>query len=367
MNIIWMTWKDKSHPQAGGAEILNEALAERLVSDGHSVRLLVGSYRGAKKAQFIKGYEVIRLGNRWSVYYHVWRYYKKHNLDSWADIVIDEVNTVPFFAKFYTKKTTYLFVHMLCRKIWFYEMPFPLSLIGYLTEPIYLRMLRHQQVITVSKSTEQDLMRNGFKRSNIHIISEGIDVPPVTSLNKVSKFETKTVLAMGSVRSMKRTLHQVKVFEIVKQTIPNIQMIIAGKTSGKYTEKVKKRIASSPFRKDIVYQGDISQREKIRLLQCSHIFMATSVKEGWCLVVSEAASQGTPAIVYDVDGLRDSVTNNETGLIVADSSPKHMADGLVKLLTDRSLYKLVQQNAWQRSKILTFENAYLDFKGVISL
>jgi hypothetical protein len=39
----------------------------------------------------------------------------------------------------------------------------------------------------------------------------------------------------------------------------------------------------------------------------SHLLVATSVREGWGLVVSEAAALGTPTVAYDVDGLRDSV------------------------------------------------------------
>lgn len=30
MNILWFTWKDLSHPFAGGAERVNEELAKRL-------------------------------------------------------------------------------------------------------------------------------------------------------------------------------------------------------------------------------------------------------------------------------------------------------------------------------------------------
>jgi glycosyltransferase involved in cell wall biosynthesis len=38
--------------------------------------------------------------------------------------------------------------------------------------------------------------------------------------------------------------------------------------------------------------------------------------EGWGIVVAEAAVRGTPAIGFSVPGLRDSVINNETGLLV---------------------------------------------------
>jgi glycosyltransferase involved in cell wall biosynthesis len=38
--------------------------------------------------------------------------------------------------------------------------------------------------------------------------------------------------------------------------------------------------------------------------------------EGWGIVVSEAAIRGTPAVAFDVPGLRDSVVHGETGILV---------------------------------------------------
>ena len=31
MKILWFTWKDMNYPEAGGAELVNEELAKRLV------------------------------------------------------------------------------------------------------------------------------------------------------------------------------------------------------------------------------------------------------------------------------------------------------------------------------------------------
>jgi hypothetical protein len=112
MNILWFTWKDLTHPLAGGAEVVNEELAKRLVEDGNEVIFIVGGYKGMKNESTKSGYRIIRLGNRLSVYWKAYRYYKK-NFIGWADIVIDEVNTIPFFCKLYVKEPNIIFAHML--------------------------------------------------------------------------------------------------------------------------------------------------------------------------------------------------------------------------------------------------------------
>jgi hypothetical protein len=97
MKIVWMTWKDREHPLAGGAEVINEALAERLVRDGHEVIFLVGGFVGGTGEAMRNGFRIVRLGGRLSVYWHAFCYYRRH-LRAWADLVIDEVNTISFFA-----------------------------------------------------------------------------------------------------------------------------------------------------------------------------------------------------------------------------------------------------------------------------
>lgn len=84
------------HPQAGGAEFINEEIVKRLAADGHEVTLLVGGFKDCLGEEVRDGYKIIRLGNRFSLYWLAFRYYRKY-LTGWSDLVIDEMNTIPFF------------------------------------------------------------------------------------------------------------------------------------------------------------------------------------------------------------------------------------------------------------------------------
>lgn len=360
MRILWFTWKDREHPLAGGAEVVNEELAKRLVRDGHEVKFVVGGFEGCAPETTRDGFSIVRVGGRVSVYWKAYRYYKQQ-LQGWADRVIDEVNTIPFFARFYAKEPVTVFAHQLAREIWFYEMAFPLSLIGYLAEPIYLRLLRRSPAITVSESTKQDLVRYGFKESAIQIISEGIECAPVERLEQIQKDPQPTMLALGNIRSMKRTLDVVRAFELAKQQLPQLKLLVAGGADGSYGGRVLAVIRASAYANDIEYVGRVSQEEKLRLYQRAHVLGVASVREGWGLVVTEANSQGTPAVVYDVPGLRDSVKHGATGIVCRDATPAGMAKEIVALLQDQARYKTLQRNGWEWSKGMTFERSYQDF------
>jgi glycosyltransferase involved in cell wall biosynthesis len=355
-----MTWKDLKHPQAGGAELINEEIAKRLVRDGHEIILLVANFSGGDREELRDGYKVIRLGNRYTVYWNSYRYYTK-NLRGWADLVIDEMNTIPFFCKFYVRERNILLAYQLCREIWFYQMKFPLSLIGYMLEPIYLWLLRDSHVITESESTKKDMLHYGFIIEKISVIPIGITAKPLESLDGIEKFARSTLLSLGSIRAMKRTLDQIQAFEIAKKDMPDLQLKIAGNASDSYGKKVLDRIIVSDHAHDIEYLGCVSEAQKTELMQKSHFILVTSVKEGWGLIVTEANSQGTPAVVYDVDGLRDSVRESETGILSKENSPEGMADAISQGLQHTERYMQLRKNAWLWSRELTLENCYLEF------
>jgi len=364
MKILWFTWKDLKNPLAGGAEVVNEELCKRLVQDKNEVIIVTAGFDGAINEEVIDGYKVVRVGTRWSVYWYAFKYYKEH-LVGWADLVIDEMNTMPFFCKYYVKEKNIMFVHQLCRQIWFYQMPWLIAWIGYLVEIIYLRLLNDRKVITVSESTKKDLTRFGFKKENISIISEGIEIEPIKDLSAINKYDKPTILSFGAIRPMKRTHHIVKAFELAKKEVPELQLILAGDANCPYGQKVLKLVHKSLYADSIQCFGRVSKEKKIELMQKAHLLCVTSIKEGWGLVVTEANSQGTPAIVYDVDGLRDSVVNNSIGIVCARNIPENLAENIVTILNDQSTYKKLMIEGVNFAETIDFEKSYKEVKYII--
>ena len=359
-----MSWKDVANKKAGGAEYVSRTLIDSLCNDGHKVVMLTTFSNKEVSNSNHENLKIFHVGNSLTVYFNAYRFYKK-NLIGWADIVIDEMNTIPFFCKFYVKEPNFLLIYQLCREIWFYQTNYLVSIIGYILEPLYLKMLNNSAAITESMSTKVDLMNFGFKEDKIFITPISIEKRDVNP-ELTEKFENPTIISLGSIRPMKRTLDQVIAFERAKKFIPNLTLRIAGNSSASYSKKVFKYIQNSPFKDSIFYHGILTNDEKYYLLSKSHLILVTSVKEGWGLIVTEANSCGTPAIVYSVDGLKDSVQNNITGLICDENTPSCIASNIVSLLRDESTYKYLQENALQDSKKFTKHNSYSLFKSQIN-
>src|SRR3990167_1095837 len=139
MKILLLNWRDIKNPKAGGAELVTHKILEYLVQQGHQTTLFTASFPGALDYEVINGVFVERAGNRWTVHLHAFlRYWSKYK--GKFDLVIDEINTIPFFTPLYIKEKKLCYINQLAREVWFYESKFPLSWIGYFLEPIYLRL-----------------------------------------------------------------------------------------------------------------------------------------------------------------------------------------------------------------------------------
>ena len=85
------------------------------------------------------------------------------------------------------------------------------------------------------------------------------------------------------------------------------------------------------------------------------------------LTVIEANACGTPAIGYDVPGLRDSIRNGETGLLVANGNIHKLAESIVRVLKDEKLREKLSKNALNWSKNFSWDKSSERFLEILKL
>jgi len=139
----------------------------------------------------------------------------------------------------------------------------------------------------------------------------------------VEKEPVPTVVFIGRLSANKRPEHAIRAFGLARRQLPDAQMWVIG--SG--PEEARLRKLAGP---GVTFLGHVPEEAKRERLGRAHALVATSVREGWGLVVTEAAATGTLAIGYDVAGLRDSI--GASGGILTRADPKSLAAGLVELL-----------------------------------
>jgi glycosyltransferase involved in cell wall biosynthesis len=351
MHIVILNWRDIGHPGAGGAEVVTYEVSRRWVAQGHSVTWFAAGFPGCLERETIDGIRVIRQGKQYTVHWHAWRYYRRE-LRGQADVVIDQVNTIPFFTPLYARGKNVVLAHQLAREVWWHEARFPLNLAGYLLEPLYWQVYRRTPALVGAASIESDLRRLGLTR--FAHFTYGVSISPLPE-PPAPKSGSPTVLYVGRVVPSKRVADIVRAAAHARMRLPDIQLVIAGSGEPRYIKRLKGLIGALGVQDCVTLAGRVSEAEKRRLMRQAHVLALASVREGWGLVVVEANALGTPAVVYDVAGFRDSVRHNQTGLIARENTPEALGKTLADLLSDRPRLDALSRAAWEYSHQFTWE------------
>ena len=308
ISIAMAAWRDSFHPKSGGAERYTNELLTALSNQGHQVSLVTSRVAARPLVEEFNGYSIHRVGDNYSVYRNARSWIRTHAAS--LDLVVEQVNTIPFRLQKVTEiKNLGALVFQTCEDIWPFLLPFPASSIARrYVEPRWLRSLSHVPTVTLSESTRNDLLRMGLRR--VTAIAPG---GSVFNASPVTKFDRPTIIHVGRLVGYKRVDHLIASLGPAIQTYPNLDVLIVG--DGPELKKLR-RAAPACVR----FLGHLPSTHRDQLVSQSHLQVVTSVREGWGLVVTEAAALGTPTLSYSVSGLSDS-TSAAGGWLCPPSRP----------------------------------------------
>lgn len=368
MDILILNWKDLKNPDVGGAEVILYELGKRLVKDGHTVTWFCRMYKGAKAEDTIDGIRVIRRGNRLSVYWKAFLYYR--SLHKKPDKVLDCVNTICWQTPLYVPKGKRIaYVNQLAKEVLFYELPPLLSHLAYLMEPLEYATYKDTQFLCYSESVKKDITTFGIPEKNISLFPIGIDheryTPGVKSKDPLFLF-------VARLTAMKRPDLCVRAMQIVAAKYPKAKLAIVG--YGPMEKHLKKMIHdlnldSNVFlvNKDHLFFDNHPKDQKVKLMQEAWALLLPSVKEGWGMVVTEAGACGTPSIVTNVTGLRDSVKHMETGIqISAKPTSLILALAICEILENTRIKEELSDNAIHAAMNFTWKRSYTLFAAFLT-
>jgi glycosyltransferase involved in cell wall biosynthesis len=320
MRILIFNWRDLRHPRAGGAEVFTENIARHWVASGHDVTLFCSSVSGVPERESCDGVDIIRRGSRLGVYREAPRFYRE--VGGKFDIVIDEINTRPFLCPTFVNDVPVVaFMHQLAADVWAHEFSQPVAVVGQRRELAWLRTYRYIPTLTVSASSKASLQAAGLQR--VAVVPEGLDSLDAAWLRP--KATVPTVVFVGRLAANKRPDHAVEAFRLARRHLPELRLFLIG--SGVLEDSLRKAAPDG-----VEFLGRVADAEKYGAMSEAHALISTSVREGWGLVVSEAAAAGTVSVGYDVPGLCDSVRAANGVLVQPD--PVAMSRALTKVIPE---------------------------------
>jgi glycosyltransferase involved in cell wall biosynthesis len=152
---------------------------------------------------------------------------------------------------------------------------------------------------------------------------------------------------VGRLAPSKRVDHIIRAFGIVHREFPEAVLSVVGSGSEREIDRLVALTNDLGLADAVHFHGRVTAEKRDEIVQSLDVLAMASLREGWGLVVSEAARFGVPSVVYPAAGLVDSVKNGESGIVCGTSTPEALADGLLRIIRDREMRARLASNAKQ--------------------
>ena len=335
LRILVVNWLDRENPLSGGAETHLHQVFGRLAARGHRVAALVSGWPGSEPRATLDGIEVHRSGRRYTFSLTAPRYYRRRLACRGFDVVVDDLNKVPLLTPYWVEPPVVLLAHHLFGGTAFQAAPAPVAAATWLMERAVPRAYRDAPTIAVSESTRQDLVARGLAAAQIEVIPNGIDVEHFTPDPASGRAERPTVLFLGRLKKYKRVDLVLDAVAGLAREGLDLELLIGGE--GEERDSLQAQAERLGLSQRVRFLGFVDERVKLELLRRAWVHVLTSPKEGWGITILEAAACGTPSVASDGPGLRESVVDGETGLLVPHGEAPALAAALGTLLRDHEL------------------------------
>ena len=361
LRILIFNWRDLRHKWAGGAEVYIHEIAKRWVKDGNSVTIFCGNDGHSPRYQVINGVQIVRRGGFYTVYFWAFMYYMLKFREKF-DIIVDSENGIPFLTPLYVKKPIFLLIHHVHQEVFRNHLSFSLSIIASVIEGKIMPFIyKKNTIITVSESSKKDIIELGFSKINaIHVVNPGIEND---IFYKTDKAEMPTVIYLGRIKPYKNIDILIKAFGNVVTFEPTARLLIAG--DGESRNNIAKLVEKLELGSHVQFLGKVTDEEKIKLLGSSWVAVQPSQIEGWGITVIEANACETPVIASNVNGLKDSIIDGKTGILVNPGNIEKFSQAIYTVLKDTELRNNLSHQALLWSHKFSWDDSAKQFYEIM--
>ncbi len=189
------------------------------------------------------------------------------------------------------------------------------------------------------------------------LLSEGVEekksevVPPFHQIDLLQTIEAdmdiidayrdrKTnILMVGRVVPNKDHAELIKAFALYRSRYnPDSRLLIVGKEPRNlesYAESLRDLVAQLGVRDSVVFAGCVSNEQLKAFYLVAHVFVMTSLHEGFCVPLVEAMAMKVPVVAYELPAI--SATVGKAGLVWKERNPFLLAESLDVLARNESI------------------------------
>ncbi|MDP1853768.1 MAG: glycosyltransferase [Candidatus Omnitrophota bacterium] len=211
------------------------------------------------------------------------------------------------------------------------------------------------KVFTVSNSVRDTVRKlEGVSLDKIVTIYNGIDVScydiAVDIARKKKELginpEDRIVGIIANLSWVKGHKYFLEAAKLILEEIPNVRFLIIG--DGPLKNNLKTLTNNLSLGENILFLG--KRPDVPELLKIMDISVNASYSEGMSNTILESMAAGIPVIATDVDGNKEIIINNTTGLLTPAGDIQSMKEKIIFLLRQPEIADKIKQNAQKTIK-----------------
>jgi glycosyltransferase involved in cell wall biosynthesis len=217
-------------------------------------------------------------------------------------------------------------------------------------------------VCPLSASLYAGLRDGGVETSKMKLIANGVDIGEIDEVRVVAKVNGKRRIGyIGQFIERKNLEDLIEAFFRLQRS--DCELFLIG--DGPCREEILRRIEARSGQSSVYCPGYTARR--LEDLKSFDVFVLPSLLEGIPRCIMEAQAAGVPIVAADIDGVRDLVKSDQTGLLVPPGNPTALAEAINRILNSPALAaklsaagrKLVEECFSASKMAAEYENLYL--------
>ncbi|NLK64410.1 MAG: glycosyltransferase [Tissierellia bacterium] len=213
---------------------------------------------------------------------------------------------------------------------------------------ILLSRILPSKIIAVSKAVEENLLDEGEKRENIFLVYNGVELPNIKHEKLREKYlfnqEDIIISLVGRLERVKGQEHLLKIAEILANTETGFEILLVGE--GSQRTNLESYVRANDL--NVKFLGHINEIDEI--YDISDIIVNTSNSEALSFTVIEAFAHKKPVVAFNIDGIKEVVSDGEDGYLVDFLDYDDFALKLSILMKKKDLRKQFGQRGYEKVK-----------------
>jgi glycosyltransferase involved in cell wall biosynthesis len=207
------------------------------------------------------------------------------------------------------------------------------------------------------------LRKLGAEDKKIRVVLNGVDTklfsPRESDLDMERRLDIRkpVILVAGRLVPWKGFRYLVNTAPTILDSFPDATFLVVG--DGPERGNLEIQVDDLGLNRNFVFTGRIPHQEMVKTISCADVFVLPSLFDTTPNVLLEVMSSEKPTVASNIEGIREVIKNNDTGILVPPANDALLGEAIMSLLCDpkkssniaRRARRFIQEN-YDWSKII---------------